>query len=76
MSRLPKLKVKLPASYLGEEVFELEEAKDILNFDEGIIMVEGQTVHSYDDFVQLITQQKYKNLEFIEIVVLPIIVGG
>jgi PDZ domain-containing secreted protein len=76
MSRLPKLKIKLPASYLSEEAFELEEAKDILNFEEGIIMVEGQTVHSYDDFVQLVTQQKYKNLEFIEIVVLPTIVGG
>ena len=75
MSRLPKLKIKLPLGYPSEDVCDLEQAKYRLNFDAGIFLVEGQRVHSYDELVQLATQDKYKNKEFLEIELL-LIEGG
>ncbi len=56
MSPFPKLKIKLPASYLTEELCGLEDAKDRLNFGEGIVMVEGRTMYSYRDLVDLANQ--------------------
>jgi|WetSurMetagenome_2_1015567.scaffolds.fasta_scaffold945678_2 hypothetical protein len=76
MSPLPKLKIKLPVGYPGEDVCDLEQAKYRLNFDTGVIMVEGQTVHSYDELMHLVTQNNYKNKEFLEVVLLQIIEGG
>jgi hypothetical protein len=70
ISHLPKLKIKLPSDYPAEDVCELEQAKYLLNFDRGIILVEGQRVYSYDE------QEKYKNKEFIEVVGILPISGG
>jgi hypothetical protein len=76
ISHLPKLKIKLPSDYPAEDVCELEQAKYLLNFDRGIILVEGQRVYSYDELVQLASQDKYKNKEFIEVVGILPISGG
>jgi len=76
MSQLPKLKIKLPLGSLSEDVCELEQAKYRLNFDDGVLLVEGQTVHSYDELVQLANQDNYKNKEFLEVVLLQVIEGG
>jgi hypothetical protein len=76
MSQLPKLKIKLPLGNPSEDVCELEQAKYRLNFDDGVLMVEGQTVHSYDELVQLATQDNYKNKDFLEVVLLQVIEGG
>jgi hypothetical protein len=76
MSQLPKLKIKLPFSDPSENICELEQAKYRLNFDEGTFLVEGQGVHSYDELVQIVTQDKYKNKEFLEVELLQLIAGG
>lgn len=76
MSQLPKLKIKLPLGTSSEDVCELEQAKYRFNFDDGVLLVEGQTVHSYDELVQLATQDNYKNKEFLEVVLLQVIDGG
>lgn len=76
MSRLPKLKIKLPAGSPSEEVCEVEQAKYRLDFSDGVIMVEGQTVHSYDELVDLAIQDKYKDKEYLEVVLVQVIVGG
>ncbi len=47
-----------------------------LNFNTGIILVEGQRVHSYEELVQLAGQDKYRNQEFIKVLLMPLIVGG
>jgi hypothetical protein len=67
MSQTPKIKIMLPADYPEEEAFELEQARYRLNFDGGTILVEKQKVRSYDELVQLATQDKYKNQKYIEI---------
>jgi hypothetical protein len=57
-------------------VIELEQARYYLNFDSGIILVEGQKVCSYDELVQLAKRENYKNKETIEVILLPLVVGG
>jgi len=76
MSHLPKLKIKLPAGNPSEDVCELEQAKHLLNFDNGVIMVDGKTVYTYDELVDLATQDNYKNKEYLEVVLLQVIEGG
>lgn len=76
MSRLPKLKIKLPFGYPSEEVCELEQAKYRFDFVDVVLVVEGQGVHSYDELVQLATQDNYKNKQFLEVVLIPLIEGG
>ena len=76
MSSLPKLKIKLPGNNGKEYIFTLEEARNIIKFDEAIFMVEGQGVHSYDALVNIASQDRYKDREYIEVVWLHMIDGG
>jgi molybdopterin converting factor small subunit len=71
----PKLIIKIFGS-ASEDVCELEQARYLLDFEGRIITVEGQTVRSYDELVQIATQDKYQNKEFIEVVLLPPVAGG
>jgi hypothetical protein len=73
---LPKLKIKLPGSYSGEEVLDLEEARALLNFDDGVITVEGKTVHSFDELMEIANRDTNKNKEFLQAALLQIIEGG
>jgi hypothetical protein len=76
MSSLPKLKIKLPGDDGKEYIFTLEEARNIIKFDEAIFMVEGQGVHSYDALVNVASQDKFRGREYIEVVWLHMIDGG
>jgi hypothetical protein len=76
MSRLPKLKIKLPTGNHSEYICDLEQAKQYLNFNEGVFLVEGQGVQSYDELSHIATQEKYKNKEFLEVEWLQVIGGG
>jgi hypothetical protein len=57
-------------------VVNLEEIQRLLDFEGRIILVEGQRVRSYDELVALVASDEYKNKKYLEVVVLPIIVGG
>jgi hypothetical protein len=76
MSPLPRLKIKLPSGSPGEFICELEQAMDYLNFSEGIFLVEGQGVHSYDELVHIVEQDKFKNKEYLVVEYLQFIGGG
>jgi hypothetical protein len=76
MSRFPSLRIKLPSGNPSEYVIELEQARDYLNFAEGVFLVEGQGVQSYDELVRIAAQDKYKNKKFLEVVWLQLIGGG
>ena len=54
----------------------MEEAKDRLNFGGGIIIVEGQMVHTYDELVTMVTQDSCKDKEFIEVKLVVPYSGG
>jgi hypothetical protein len=61
---------------MGEDICELEQARYRLNFDGGVILVEGRRVRSYDELVRLTNQDNYKKKGFMEVVLLPLIAGG
>jgi len=57
-------------------VFDLEQARDRLNFERGTILVDGQRINSFDELVQLSARPEYRDRDVIEVVgVLPI-AGG
>jgi hypothetical protein len=76
ITKLPKIKIKLPPGYPAEDAFELEESKSRLNFRRGMILVDGQRVKSYAELVRLVSQDKYKNKEFVEVDVILLVAGG
>jgi hypothetical protein len=74
---LPKIKLKLlPADYPAEEVFELDQAKSRLNFEGGLILVDGLRVQSYEELVRLVAGREYRDREVIEVVGIMPIAGG
>ncbi len=78
MSKLPKLKIKLLFGDTGEDIYELEQAKYRFTYgQEGMVVVEGQVVNSYEELVQLASRDDYKDKEFLEVELLPTLpVGG
>jgi hypothetical protein len=78
MSKLPKLKVKKPFGYPFEEIRNFEEAQYFLfNYgDNAIVIVEGKVINSYEELVQLAAQASYKDKEFLEVELLPAVIGG
>jgi len=75
MSRLPKLKIKIIPGNPEGEVRELEQAKD-LPFPDFPIFAEGQRINSYEELVQIATQDNYKDKEFLEVVMTPVLPAG
>ncbi len=74
MCRLPKLKINFG---YREETYELGEAKYIFRYGTTPrILVEGKQVNSYEELTQLVTQDCYKNKEFLEVKVTPFLVAG
>ena len=76
MSSLPKIKIKLPSGSPDEYICDIEQAREYLDFENGIFLVAGQGVHSYDELVRIVSQDKFNNVEFIVVELLQPIVGG
>ena len=78
MSKLPKLKIhSLYGPESEADICDLEQAKNRFNYDAGtIIVVEGQVVSSYDELVELTEMEKYKDQDFLQVVLMPFIAGG
>ncbi len=77
MSDLPKLRVKWWGR--GEGIIDFEQAKSLLPFGRLqalSILVEGQAVNSYEELVQLATQDCYKDKELLELAVIMPMGGG
>jgi hypothetical protein len=72
---MPKLLVKVFGDP-GEDIYELEEAKYLLNFANQIIVIDGKNIHSYDELAAIASQERYRDLEYIEVVQIPAITGG
>ena len=79
MSDLPILKVKWLGKPSQERTIDFEKAKHILPFGSPAtfsIILEGQTVNSYDELVQLATEKHHRGRQFLEVVVIAPVVGG
>ena len=76
MTKLPKLKIKtIRELHPVEEVRDFEQAKYLFAAD-AVILVEGYRIVSYEELVQLASQETYRNYEFLEVVLLPFEFGG
>ncbi len=78
MSKLPRLKVQSPFGSENEgDICDLEQAKNRFDYGpETVVLVDGQVVNSYEELVQIAAQERYKDKEFLEVVLLPLIAGG
>jgi PDZ domain-containing secreted protein len=72
---MPRLLVKFFGDP-GEDIYELEDAKYLLDFTDRIVVVDGQEIRSYDELAKIVKQEKYKDRDCIEIVQIPAIMGG
>jgi hypothetical protein len=72
---MPKLLVKVFGDP-GEDICELKDAQYLFDFAGQIIVIDGQNARSYDEFVEIVSHEKYRNQEFIEVVQIPAITGG
>jgi len=76
MPKLPKLKVRtIRELELVEEVLDIEQAKYLV-LATAHVLVEGQRIISYEELVQLASQEMYRDREFLEVILLPIEVAG
>ena len=73
---MPKLKVDGLGWDNSSELVDFEQARYFPYSEELIITVEDQVVSSYDDLVRLAAGDSYKDKEYLEVVFLPMIVGG
>jgi hypothetical protein len=71
----PRKIIVKPFGYMNGKTCEFEQAKGF-NYDDGVVLLDGIRIHSYDELVRLASSDKYKDSEFIEIVLLPAISGG
>ena len=71
---MPKLMLK-PLGYSNGTLCDLEQAKN-LNYNGAMVLIDGKRIHSYDELIQLATQDTYKNREFIDVVLLSTVEGG
>ncbi len=79
MSKLPKLRVMTAFETWdpAEETISLEEAKYRIDFDTfTLVAIEDQVVRSYDELVQLASQDCYKGKEFLNVVLIYDLVDG
>jgi hypothetical protein len=76
MSELPKLSVKKEATDLEGEIQEFEQARDFPFGEEVIIVAEGRQITSYEDLLKMAGQEKYKGKQILEVMFLPMIIGG
>ena len=76
MGNFPQLKVKGLGRSGSEDIRDFEQARH-LPFGHGImIVVEGQVVRSYEALVHFASKDNYKDKEFLEVKILPLLGGG
>ena len=76
LSNLPKLRMEPPNNGDTEATYDLQQAKTNLFNYGALVMVEGQLVQSYDELVRLAEHEHYRNKEFLNARVLPMVGGG
>jgi hypothetical protein len=76
MEKRPKLKVRGLGWEDSEELQDFETAKYFPFCEDLIITAEGQVINSYEDLIKMVSGEPYKNMKQLEIVFLPVIVGG
>lgn len=72
----PKLKVSGLGWDFDGGFLEFEQARLFPYGGGALISVEGKVIESYEDLENMIKKEPYKHQPFLEVIFLPIIVGG
>ena len=75
---MPRLKItEWIDEYPQEHICDLKQAKKFFDRDSSlIVIVDGKVLISYDELINLATQDPYRYQEFIKIELVPFIGGG
>jgi hypothetical protein len=76
MCNLPKLKVAGLGWDVSGKLIEFQEARYFPFSQDLIITVEDQVVNSYEELISLATVEPFRDKPYLEVVFLPVIVGG
>lgn len=78
MPKLPKLRIKPSSPTVAEDIFDFEQARYRFNWghEPFLIVVENQPVSSYEDLMELVQQDRFKEKEFLEVELQPLLAGG
>lgn len=76
--KLPKLKIKLPSPNVAEDICDFQEAKYRFNWghEPFLILVEKQPIASYEELIELVKLNQFKDREFLEVELQPLLAGG
>jgi hypothetical protein len=72
---LPKLKI-IYFGFPDESICDLDQAGYLFEIGDILVLVDGQRIVSYDELVKLVARDKYKDRQFVEVVLLPAVAGG
>jgi hypothetical protein len=74
----PKLRIKPLSSHGVEDICDLQEAKHRFNWghEPFLILVEKKPISSYEQLIELAKQSPFKDKEFLEIELQPLLAGG
>ena len=74
----PKLRIKLPSPNATEDICDLQEAKHRFNWghEPFLILVEKQPILSYEELIEFVKSNPFKDREFLEVELQPLLAGG
>ena len=78
MSKLPKLKIRLPFADIEEEICDIEQARHRFKYGQEpfLVLLENQVINSYEDLVFLAKQERFRDKKFLNNEIHPVISGG
>jgi hypothetical protein len=76
--RFPKLRIKLPSPKGAEDICDLQEAKHRFNWghEPFLILVEKQPISSYDELIEFVKRNPFRDREFLDVELQPLLAGG
>jgi len=78
MPRMPRLRIRLLSEVATEDTCTLEEAESRFNWgrEPFVIVAENQAIGSYQDLVDLAKEERFRDKEFLDVELQPILIGG
>ena len=78
MSSLPRLRIKFPSQHVPEDTCTLEEAPHRFNWghEPFLIVVEGRAISTYQELRDFAEQDPFRDKEYLEVELEPILIGG
>jgi hypothetical protein len=72
----PKMRIIRESIENPVEIWDFEQAENLPFGKQQIVVVEGNLVNSYNEFLKLFKNREYQNKEYLEILLLPLVFGG